>query len=78
MNPEKEIRIDGLTEYQVELLDIMWSLDGEIEFIEWYDNLDHEDQVIADSLMRLIILELRDELLGDLSEARAVLKKFML
>lgn len=78
MEPEKEIRIEGLTEYQVEMLDIMWAIDDESEFYEWYNNLDQEDQAMANDLMRLMILEMREEDLGDLSEARAVLARFRL
>lgn len=78
MEPEKEIRIENLTQYQVDLLDIMWAIDDESEFFEWYHNLDREDQVLADDLMRLLVMEMREEELEDLSEAQAVLKKFML
>ena len=78
MEPEKEIRIENLTQYQVELLDIMWAIDNESEFFDWYHNLDREDQVMADDLMRLLVMEMREEDLGDMSEAQAVLKKFML
>ena len=78
MEPEKEIRIENLTQYQVELLDIMWAIDDESEFFAWYHNLDREDQVMADDLMRLLVMEMREEDLGDLSEAQAVLKQFML
>lgn len=78
MEPQKEIRIENLTQYQVDLLDIMWAIDDESEFFEWYHNLDREDQVMADDLMRLLVMEMREEDLEDLSEAQAVLKQFML
>ena len=78
MEPEKEIRIENLTQYQVDLLDIMWAIDDESEFFEWYHNLDREDQVMADDLMRLLVMEMREDDIEDLSEAQAVLKKFML
>ena len=78
MESDREINIEHLTEYQVEMLDIMWAIDDEGEFMEWYRNLDSEDQVTADNLMRLMIMELREEDLGDMIEAQAVLKKFML
>ena len=77
MNPD-DIRIENLTQYQVEMLDIMWGIDDEGEFMEWYRNLDSEDQVTADNLMRLVIMELREEDLSDMTEAQAVLKQFML
>ena len=78
MESDREINIEHLTEYQVEMLDIMWGIDDEGEFMEWYRNLDSEDQVTADNLMRLMIMELREEDLGDMTEAQAVLKQFML
>jgi len=78
MESDREINIEHLTEYQVEMLDIMWAIDDEGEFMEWYRNLDSEDQVTADNLMRLMIMELREEDLGDMTEAQAVLKQFML
>lgn len=78
MEPNREIQIENLTPYQVEMLDIMWAIDQESEFLEWYNNLDREDQVMADSLMRLLVLEMREEDLGDMSEARAVLQQFRL
>ena len=78
MESDREINIEHLTEYQVEMLDIMWGIDDEGEFMEWYRNLDSEDQVTADNLMRLVIMELREEDLGDMTEAQAVLKQFML
>ena len=78
MESDREINIEHLTEYQVEMLDIMWAIDDEGEFMEWYRNLDSEDQVTADNLMRLMIMELREEDLGDMTEAQSVLKQFML
>ena len=78
MEPQKEIRIENLTQYQVDLLDIMWAIDDESEFFEWYHNLDREDQVMADDLMRLLVMEMREEDLGDMSEAQAVLARFRL
>lgn len=78
MEPQKEIHIKGLTKYQVEMLDIMWAIDQEDEFREWYNLLDSEDQITADNLMRLVIMEVSEEDLNDLSEAQAVLAQFRL
>ena len=78
MEPDREIHIENLTPYQVEMLDIMWAIDQESEFFEWYNNLDREDQIMADGLMRLLVLEMREEDLGDMREAQAVLRKFRL
>ena len=60
------------------MLDIMWSLDSESEYFEWYDQLATKDQNCADVLQRLVILEVMEETLGDCDEAVAVLKRFQL
>jgi uncharacterized protein YukE len=72
------IQINNLTEYQVEMLDHMWSLDSVEEFEEWYNLLDDEDQQLADSLQQMIILAEMDDLIGDFKDAKEVLKKFAL
>jgi hypothetical protein len=72
------IQIENLTEYQVEMLDHMWSLDSLEEYEEWYDLLDEEDQLLADSLQQMIILAEMDDLMGDCKDAKEVLKKFAL
>ena len=72
------IQIENLTEYQVEMLDHMWSLDSVEEYEEWYDLLDEEDQQLADSLQQMIILAEMDDLMGDCKDAKQLLKKFAL
>jgi hypothetical protein len=72
------ITIDNLTEYQVEMLDHMWSLDSMEEYEEWYNLLDDEDQQLADSLQQMIILAEVDNLLEDCTDAKQLLKKFAL
>jgi hypothetical protein len=79
---DKEIRIDGLTEYQRDMLDHMWSLDSMEEYTQWYDLLDEEDQEQADLLQRMVLLASIDQMIPDRSrhypEAMNVLQKFML
>ena len=80
MNP-KDIKLNGLTYEQVEMLDIMWSLDTVDEFFDWYETLSKEEQNICDTLQRLIILEMADlewENTKKFPLAKQVLKKFML
>jgi hypothetical protein len=80
MNP-KDIKLTGLTYEQVEMLDIMWSLDTVDEFFDWYETLSKEEQNICDTLQRLIILEMADlewENTKKFPLAKQVLKKFML
>ena len=72
------IQIEHLTEYQVEMLDHMWSLDSVEEYEEWHNLLDDEDQKLADSLQQMIILAEMDNLMGDFKDAKEVLKKFAL
>ena len=72
------IKIENLTEYQVEMLDHMWSLDSMEEYEEWFDLLDEEDQQLADSLQQMIILAEMDNLMGDCKDAKQLLKKFAL
>jgi len=72
------IKIENLTEYQVEMLDHMWSLDSVEEYEEWYVLLDDEDQQLADSLQQMIILAEMDNLMGECNDAKQLLKKFVL
>jgi uncharacterized protein YukE len=72
------IQINNLTEYQVEMLDHMWSLDSVEEYEEWYNLLDDEDQQLADSLQQMIILAEMDNLMDDCKDAKQLLKKFAL
>jgi hypothetical protein len=71
-------QINNLTEYQVEMLDHMWSLDSFEEYEEWYNLLDDEDQLLADSLQEMIVLAEMDEIISDCKEAKDVLSKFAL
>jgi len=73
------IKIENLTEHQVELLDTMWSIDKEDEYLEWYESLTDSDRRMSDVLMKLILHELIDEsMLDEFSDAKKVLRKFML
>jgi hypothetical protein len=75
------IQIHNLTQDQVDMLDHMWSLDSEEDYLMWYDLLDEQDQQQADLLMRMIILAEVDndmEEIQDLSLAKEALKKFAL
>ena len=74
------IQIDNLTQEQVDMLDMMWSLDSEREYLEWYDCLDSRDRKMADTLQRMVILAEIDNLsmVQDTSEAQQLLKKFAL
>lgn len=73
------IKISNLTKHQVNLLDAMWSIDTKDDYTEWYETLSESDRQMADVLINLILHELIDESMQDeFSDAKAVLKKFML
>ena len=72
------IQIENLTPYQCEMLDIMWELDSEDDYVEWYRLLDPEDQLLAESLQCLIIMESMEPSVIDTTVAGLYLKKFQL
>ena len=76
------MRIENLTAEQVEMLDFMWNeLDTEEDFLNWYDCLDSEQQLMADNLQRLVIMESIDEQMlaqSNYHEANQVIQKFRL
>ena len=75
------IQIEKLTPYQCEMLDIMWELDSEDEYVEWFKLLDPEDQLLAESLQCLIIFESLEPTVQEMDNywlANNYLKKFQL
>jgi hypothetical protein len=70
------ISIDNVTKRQKRLLDIMWSLDTKEDYDAWFNGLSEELQDEADLLMRLMVLASVEEDLGDMKEAKSVLKQF--
>ena len=72
------IHLTNLTEDQCAMLDVMWALDSEDDYLDWYSQLNKQEQLTADLLQRLVILETMDQVLEDCSEAQQVLKKFQL
>lgn len=73
------LTIDGLTKKQVQMLDEMWSIDDEYEFLDWYENLSKKDQHECDMLQRLILIEAFDAAMtkeNDFSDANEALAKF--
>ena len=73
------MRIEGLTERQVELLDIMWDIEEYTELEEWMETLDPAERSEAEALQRLVVLETFEELLdkGSYPDARRVLVDIM-
>ena len=72
------IQIENLTPYQCEMLDIMWEMETESEYFAWYELLDREDQLLAEALQCLIIMESMEPSVVDTTVAGLYLKKFQL
>jgi hypothetical protein len=72
------IQIENLTPYQCEMLDTMWEIETESEYFAWYELLDREDQLLAEALQCLIILESMEPSVVDTTVAALYLKKFQL
>jgi hypothetical protein len=72
------IQIENLTPYQCEMLDILWDIETDVEYWEWYELLEPCDQKLADVLSFLIILESMESTLTDTTLACEYLQKFQL
>jgi hypothetical protein len=74
------MKLEGLTEHQVELLDTMWAIEEFTELEEWMDTLSKSDRFEAESLQRLVVLETFEELLeqNKYPEANMVIDRFKL
>jgi hypothetical protein len=74
------IQINGLTAYQVSLLDEMWACDSMEDFEEFLEALDPEDRAEALRLQRMILLAELDEVVArsPMKEAKIVLDRFRL
>ena len=72
------IQIENLTPYQCEMLDAMWEMETEEEYFAWYELLDRKDQLLAESLQHLIILESLEPATIDTTLASLYLTKFRL
>lgn len=72
------IQLDNLTPEQVEMLDIMWSLETYDEFQGYLNSLSKSDRQQAESLAKLVILSEMDNLVGECVEAKEILKRFTL
>jgi hypothetical protein len=74
------MKLEGLTEHQVELLDTMWAIEEFTELEQWMDTLSKADRFEAESLQRLVVLETFEELLeqNKYPEANMVIDRFKL
>ena len=73
------IKLEGLTPHQHRLLDRLWSMNTLDEVDQWMSTLGEPDQLLAQSLAHLLLLEQLDTILleqiQDYSEARSVLER---
>jgi len=72
------IQIENLTSYQVDMLDVIWEMETEDEYFAWYQLLDREDQMLAQSLQALIFFESIEPMMEDTTVAELYLKQFQL
>jgi uncharacterized protein YukE len=73
-----EVKIYGVSKRQKRMLNIMWNLDSEEDYFEWYNSLDENLQKEAELLQRLIIMAELDNEVHDTTDAKELLKKFAL
>lgn len=79
----KPLTISGLSLEEKEMLDFMWNnLETEEDYETWIDSLDTRQQIMANALSRMIILEMMDNEIDEMStdamlESREVLERFL-
>ena len=73
------IKLEGLTPHQHRLLDRLWSMNTLDEVDQWMSTLGEPDQLLAQSLAHLLLLEQLDtiflEQIPDCSQARAIIDR---
>ena len=74
------MKIEGLTERQVELLDTMWAIEEFDELEAWMKTLCRADRVEAQRLQQLVVLEAFEESMehSKYPEANRVIDQFRL
>ena len=74
------MRIEGLTEHQVELLDTMWAIEEYTELEEWMATLSRADRMEAQRLQQLVVLEAFEDLMekDGYPDANRVIDQFRL
>jgi hypothetical protein len=76
---EREININGLTPEEVQMLDMMWSIESIEDMEDWVASLNRDERLMVYRLRMLLIAEMIDyDNVQDLSQARNYLKKFQL
>ena len=73
------ITINGLTERQVELLDIMWSIDDPEDYENWKSTLTESTMNMVDTLEQMVLYATLDEELEesqDFTDALSILQRY--
>lgn len=80
MNDEdREYNINGLSPEEVQMLDMMWSIESVEDMEDWVASLNREERLMVYRLRMLLIAEIVDyDAVHDLTVAREYLKKFQL
>ncbi len=73
----KEIKIEGLTTEQYDMLEIMWSIDSPQEMTEWMDTLDTDEIRMVMTLKDVLLAHCLDAV-DETTIAKNYLKKFQL
>ena len=75
---ERDIEIHGLTPEQVQMLDMMWSIETYQDYQDWLDSITLEEAQMAEQLKNLLVLTLIDDAMDNYDMAKDYLKKFQL
>ena len=75
---ERDIEIHGLTPEQVQMLDMMWSIETYQDYQDWLDSITLEEAQMAEQLKNLLVLTLLDDAMDNYDMAKDYLKKFQL
>jgi hypothetical protein len=75
---DRDIEINGLTPEQVQMLDMMWSIESYQDYEDWLDSITLEEAKMAEQLKNLLVLTLIDDAMEDYDMAKNYLKKFQL
>ena len=68
------MRIDGLTQEQCDMLDIMWNLDTCEELYNFFQTLDEDEYRMAMTLQQMLIQEAEEEETENLTMAKQMLQ----
>ena len=77
---ENSMSIDGLSKKEIAMLNVIWSCDGQEQFMEWFLSLNERDRMTVESLMQLLQQELQEEFFmsqEEFPEASEICKRFM-